>query len=115
MVGLRTFLLAPLTFPWPCTFPWPRTFLLAPLTFPLAPSLSRAAGEEGGMVGLRTFLLASAPFSWPPSPSPWPPSSPAARERKGGWLAPAPFSWHPHAMVARVQYVPNKKSGFLFI
>jgi len=29
-----------------------------PLTFPLAPFLSRAAGEEGGMVGSRTFLLA---------------------------------------------------------
>jgi len=95
MVGLRTFLLAPHLPPGPAPSLWPRTFLLAPLTFPLAPSLSRAAGEEGGMVGLRTFLLASAPFSWPPSPSPWPPSSPALRERKGEGVTTSAF-WRPH-------------------
>jgi len=47
------------------------------------------------------------PLTFPPLP----PSSPALRERKGGrresMLA------LPHAITARVQYVPNKKSGFL--
>ncbi len=65
---------------------------------------------------------------------PQPPSAPTLRERKGGWSSPSPQppssftrgeeggtwdSWSesmlepPHAMVARVWYVPNEKAEFL--
>ncbi len=88
----------------------------------------RDATETGG-VG---FSAGAVEYGWCPSPSPLPPSSPALRARKGE-LASGTTPWPPvrchqgrgrggrresmlalpHAMTARVQYVPNKKFGFL--
>ncbi len=67
------------------------------LTFPLAPFLSPAGGEEGGDGNLRTFPQP------PHLPSGPPPGKSGAESKNAGT---------PHAMVARVRYMTDEKSGF---
>jgi len=62
------------------------------------------------------FSAGAAEHAWRPSPSPWPPSSPALRERKGeGATGSERIVVTFHTMVAWSQYEPCEKCEFLIM